>query len=213
VWDDDDNIARGIQLTNIEDGIVSGNKVVMLGGTKVNIGIYTLRCDNVDVFNNSGRLGAIGTPIALAQSGGITYGNVSKGGGVTSSPYVNLGDLSGQNLADSFSFDITFNGTATPTISNSTAPDVVGAASAISQGVRVELSNLPSIARYRAYFVIRSAEGIVHTPSASGDTFLYSRAISSGALEIGMKPTGPDGGHSPANNFGSGTISVTVFLS
>lgn len=209
IWDDDGYMSRGIQLSRITDGLLFGNKVSMYANG-VNMGIYCDSCEGVDVISNTSRLGSLGMPLNINQSNGQNYGNIAKGGDGASLLYTNGSALGKAQVPDVFSFTINFNG-GTPTITSSTAPDITGVASSFDQGVQVSFSGIPSVARVRAHYTVRSANGLV-IDNVTNDPFLYTRSISNGALEIGMKPVA-SGIHRPASDFTSGSLEVTVIVS
>lgn len=209
IWDDTGFKVRGIQLSNIRDSLLSGNKIVMTGD--ISAGIYTPGCQRVDVLNNSSRLGSTGTPISINQAYGQVHGNIVDGGDNPSNIYVSAAAQRIPRISNSFSFRINFNGTATPSITNVTATETVGSASSIEQGVYVNLNGIPSNSRLNARFAISSSGGLV-VSGVTDNPFIYFRALSNARIEIGLKAT-PSGAHLTAQEFTSGELVVTVEIS
>lgn len=209
IWDDTGFRPRGIQVSRIRDSLVSGNKVVMTG--EVNIGIYAVDCQRVDVLNNSARLGSTGTPIAVNRARGQIHGNIFEGGDQPSFIYTNDESQRIPRISNSFSFRINFNGTAAPSIDGVTAPETVGSASSTGSGVAVAFNGIPSVSRLIASFVVSSAAGLV-VPGVTDDPFIYLRGLTNSGIEIGLKAT-PSGEHLAAQGFTSGQLVVTVEIS
>lgn len=102
-------LLRGIQIQYVAEGNVYGN-LVKIEHSNANVGLYSIGNDKVNFFGNHVILGSIGTPLGLAQTNGIVYGNTSVGGNsVNSIAYNKSSDASFNNMiANAFAtkFDI-----------------------------------------------------------------------------------------------------------
>src|SRR5690606_38256012 len=68
----------GIQLSDVVEGVVSGN-IVKLESDRQGFGIYSISCDDVIYVNNVARI-KVGTPLNINQTTGHSSGNVGVGG-------------------------------------------------------------------------------------------------------------------------------------
>lgn len=77
-----------------------------------------------------------------------------------------------------------------------------------SYGIDINLKNIPTGAKLSSNFVIVSSGGL----SIGGtdiNPFIYQRALSNTALQLGIKNS-PTSAHRPWNNVAAGSIQVTV---
>jgi len=75
-------------------------------------------------------------------------------------------------------------------------------------GIDINLKNIPTGAKLSSNFVITSSGGL----SIGGtdiDPFIYQRALSNTALQLGIKNS-PTSAHRPWNNVAAGSIQVTI---
>ena len=209
IFDNDGFINAGIRmLFDYEDAVVSNNLIQMTGAS-VASGIGFTLCTNVHAYGNVARLGASGTPLALAGTGGLVYGNRGYGGNAPST--LVPATKTQARPVDSFSFKVAFNGTETPTISENTAPSYVASVQSLPTGFSVSFSGISSVAEnFRAAWVITTAEGIVCI--GTSNPFIYLRGVSNTAIDIGIKAS-PGGANEPASTITFGELDITIFFS
>ena len=75
-------------------------------------------------------------------------------------------------------------------------------------GIDINLKNIPTNAKLSSSFVITSSEGL-SIGGSDINPFIYQRALSNTALQLGIKNS-PTSGHRPWNNVAAGAIQVTI---
>lgn len=213
------NTAKGsaleasIYLSRVEGGEVYGNLVDDLG-LGLNNGISTGNnpegaCSDVSVHDNRVKISGSGRPYLLVHSNGSCYNNRWEGGDVDSFLKSNI--KSSFAIPDVIAFDVTFNGTATPEISNVTGTDHAPTASSIETGVQFNFpDDIDSIGLDASVVTeIKSSGGLV----ISGGTVstFYTRTVEWPIVAIGIKGSW-GGGHTSAANITSGVMRVTLSL-
>ncbi|MGB3391035.1 MAG: hypothetical protein WBA88_23990 [Pseudaminobacter sp.] len=204
---DDGHAAQGITWSQVQTGGVSGNTVTLLG-PNVTTAIFAgnAACENVSFHNNRVTLGEVGRAYNLHYAGGRCYANDSTGGSLESVLYPVEKKMSG--IADRIKFDITFNGTASPTLSNVIGSNYVVSAASSANGVIVTLAGPATTnAIGSASFTFGGASGL--STSGGNVGYIYKRSLSTKSLEIGMKGS-VSGSHIQASDVVSGTLQITV---
>ena len=208
----DVNLVRGIRCNQLDESTLTDTKV-RLDHASASEGTVVSGCLKLDCSGNRVYWGAVaGIPLNLQATDGKCADNWSDATAGSSFP-IAYETTSGEQVkafapVHIIQLDITFNGTTSPTYTVNSGEDYVASVGELATfGAQVTFQNLQPLARYRATFTQRSADGL---EAAAGDiTFVYERAISSTALEIGLK-TNASGTDIIASNCTGGTLGVTV---
>lgn len=200
---------RGIEVRNADRGSVSGNAVRLTSTNTGSIGVYSISNAAVSFTGNIATLGTGGTPLALAQTTGLTEGNLGFGGSSPSFLYsTNATRLRGSQAIRVL---VTFNGTTSPVVSVQSGSDYVAGVVTTATGFSINMKNLPSAgARVSSSIVPVSASG----PKAGANFvgFWYQRSAAYNAVEIGLRLLQSSAGHTDGSTVTEGSLLVTIFI-
>ena len=221
--DGDTSRYRGISVRRARNSQVNHN-MIYLDHTSASIGLELSECTTTQSFGNvvyvdSGATSSI--PLNLLATDGFTVGNYSDPDvGTLSYPIANEGTTGEQEhrlrVPEMISLDIVFDGTTdfsngggyTVLAGEDYVDDVVELA---TYGFSIDLKNLHTTNRLRAYVTQKSAAGV--TTSTGEVNHIYDRGSSSSSYDFGMIQ---DFGGTPTNiimsNATGGQISVTIMV-
>lgn len=215
--DGDASRYRGIYVRRANNSQVNHN-MVYLDHASASEGVRIAESTSCNSFGNIVHWdagAATGNPLNLLGTDAFTVGNYADpDAGTLSYPFGNEGTTGEKEHAvrvpHIIQLDITFNSTTSPSYTVNAGEDYVASVGELATyGAQVTFQNIHSTAVLRSSIIDRSADGL---ESASGDiTFIYERAISNTALEIGLK-TNASGTNIIASNCTGGTIGVTIFV-
>lgn len=200
----DTALLRGIQIQNLEQGIVVGN-VVKLDHDSADIGLYHIDATKTDYYNNRIYM-LTGTPIAISQSTGGTHSNYAEGGSLNS--YFFSYAKTQFKVATRIALTITFNGTANPDVVYLCGSDFIDSVTSTLQGVGIALKGFANGEVLPSFFN-GSSEGLMTAGGARMD-YLYVRSRGYTSIDIGIKETISSSTHVPASDLTSGTLLVYI---